>query len=41
MRYWLRYSLILMRLTWQARGERSNRAKTRRIVRAAEKELSV
>ncbi len=38
---WLRYFKTLLRLSWQARSEPANRAKVRRIIRAAEKEISV
>ena len=36
-RNWLKYYLIIARLTWQARGEPNNRAKLRRIHRTAER----
>ena len=36
-RDWLKYYLIVARLTWQSRHEPNNRAKLRRIHRAAER----
>ncbi len=39
LRRWLRYFRTLLKLTWQARDEKPNRAKHRRITRLAEQEL--
>ncbi len=38
LRLWAKFFRVILRLTWQARDEKPNRAKIRRIIRAAEKE---
>jgi len=39
LKLWLSYFKALLKLSWAARDEPANRAKVRRIVRAAVKEL--